>query len=492
MSMQDPRVRLAPQLPSSGAHQLLEALDGVRPIVQLQDDADRWTAGAAASLVSILVRLFPHTTVEGNPDIVGGPWAAGKLSDVRAKVNASIPTATRNPQRDFRISFSASPAAELFIGGDDWTMSLATSPQSSKGDQLGLGLQAAAIFAAAEVLKQALAPLGLMTVSCTPSLTWNLLNYQLAPAPVLALPTVRRVDLAAFGAGSVGSSFVGLMTGLPTVTGTAVVVDKDAFDPTRNPYRYPASCGTESGSKAVWLSSLLSGAGWSAAAFHGSVAEWVLGRDHPGFDGIALSSVDRVEGRLEVADVLARTTLSVGVGGLALHLQREILGDGQACPYCDFVDVGPTIGQVERFNQLTGLPVDRIAKLLLDETLSDEDVRTAVNSGKVHPERAAELVGRRFDDLVGRVYAEAALPTAGSGAAASVTAPFVSWMGGLLMTAEVAKAAYGLPMIDRRIDLDLTGVPTGFTFNRPAISARCVCASPVRQSWMRRLYDAAT
>jgi hypothetical protein len=488
MIARDPRVRLAPQVAGAGATRLLEALDEVRPIVRVSADLHPSGASAAGALISMLVRLFPHTTIEGDARVELGPWSVSALQDLPAGFKQCIPSATRPFARDFQISVGVSGPANLYLGGDDWTMALGSCPQPISPCALGLGLQAGAIFATAHLLKEVLRPLGLAGVRFPETLIWNLLDYRLKASATTDALTWTPLSIALFGAGSVGSSAVGILAGLPSVKGRAVVVDRDTFDRERNPFRYPTARGDESGPKATWLSGLLESAGWSATPFVGTVADWVGAQPNPGFDGIAISSVDRVEGRLEVADALARTTLSVGVGGLALHLQRETLGDGNACPYCDFVDVGPTLGQVERFRHMTGLSLDRIAVLIGGEPLAAEDVGVAVNAGKVHPARAAELEGRRFDDLIGRVYAEAVVPSAQQSADVSIAAPFVSWMGGLFIVAELVKAAAGLAPIDRRVDVDLTGIPAGFTYKRAAVSARCVCASHVRRRWMHDLY----
>src|ERR1700691_517621 len=71
-------------------------------------------------------------------------------------------------------------------------------------------------------------------------------------------------ELVFFGSGSVGSSAIGLLSTQTDLVGRAVVVDPDNFDSQRNPYRYPASTGTETGPKAPWTAGLLSGSGWTA------------------------------------------------------------------------------------------------------------------------------------------------------------------------------------------------------------------------------------
>jgi len=204
---------------------------------------------------------------------------------------------------------------------------------------------------------------------------------------------------------------------------------------------------------------------------------------------MVISSVDGIEGRLEVPDVLARTTISVGVAGLALHVQREILGDGWACPFCDFVDAAPALTQAQAWAQLVGLRMERVVQLIVgDGRLVQADVDAAVRAGHVSHDSAADLVGRRLADLIGRAYAEAVV-SAPCAPSVRVAAPHVSWAGGVLAAAEAVKGACGMPLVDRRVDLDLSGLPTGFVRrNKADLSGNCVCASPIRLRWMKRMY----
>jgi hypothetical protein len=490
--MSDPRLALGADSTGVGAARVLEALDGVRVIVRLAPGLPEPTGAAGLALVSILGRLLPHVVVDGDAPVGPNPWTAGSVTDGYDRLAATRPAPTQPAARDLVVAMGPTiDHADLWVGGDEWTARLGRTPQPLDPAGLGLGLQAAATLAAAEVAKQVLGPLGIAHVPLPTELVWNLADYRRRPAPPIERRRPGPVSLAVLGGGSVGSSVVGVLGCLPELTGRVVVVDDDAFDPTRNPYRYPASTGAERGAKAAWLAGVLLRLGWQARHIEGTVAQWVAASPAPGFAGIAVASVDTPEGRLQVADLLAETTLSLGVDGLALHLQRERLGDGFACPYCDFIDLEPPASQAAVWAQQTGLPVERVLALALGTSLTDADVAAAVAAARLDGERAGELVGRRLADLVRRAYAEATIPTPGA-APTAVSAPYVSWMGGVLATAEIAKAALGLPAVERRVDLDLTGLPPGFVLARPADRAgRCVCASPVRRRWMARLYPPA-
>jgi len=400
--------------------------------------------------------------------------------------------AAADPTHDMVIGVGPGAAgACLWIGGDDWSARVARTPQAAVG-RSGLGLQAASVFAAAEALKIAIGP-QMIHVPIEDELVWNLWDHRNQLAPNVGVIGGQLDHVIFFGSGSVGSSAMGLLATQENLTGSASVVDPDRFDPQRNPYRYPAATGLETGAKAEWTAGLLRTAGWDATGYPTDVAGWVRSQENPGVSGTVVSSVDTVAGRLQVADALAATTLSLGVSGMALHIQREHCFDDWACPYCEFVTAATPLSQAQVHSQMTGLPIERILQLYLrDEILSPEDVERVVGADKLHPERAPELIGRRLDDLIQRVYAQAVVAESGQADPAAVTAvstPFVSWIGGLLIVAELAKAAMDAPLVDRRVDLELSGLPLGAVSRRNRDrSGQCTCHSPHRRRWATRLY----
>lgn len=488
--MTDPRLSVRDRAAGPSTEKVVEALDRLRPVVRVGDGLHPTAAAAVGGLYSMLVRVHPHTILEGDALMGPNPWGVDTLADLPDHLVPCRPAPVTSPAKD--IVIGAGPdvgGAELWLGGDDWTALAGHHPAPLTPDEHAFGVHAAAALTAAEVMKRVLGPLGMMNVPMTEPLVWNLLDYRLAAAGSIPTPIHQTLDVVLFGAGSVGSSTAGLLVCDPGTSGTIVVVDPDSFDPVRNPYRYPASTGTERGPKADWVAGLLSKAGWRAPGCCQRVADWTRSQETPGWAGIAVSSVDRVDGRLDVADVLAHTTVSVGVAGLALHAQVEHCFDEFACPYCDFAGEAAPMTRIQARAQQVGLSPARVAQLDLDgRVLEPDDVAAAVAAGRVRAEQADQLVGRRLDDLIRRVYAEATVPAAGEEPAA-VTSPYVSWMGGLLAAAELAKAARGLLPLDRRVDLDLSGVPLGVQSRRPRNQAgTCICSSPKRRAWAGRLY----
>ncbi len=484
----DLRVSLGERVADDAVAQVLESLDGARVIVRVGPYLHPLAATAGAALFCLLARLHAHVTLDGDAPLGPNPWQLRRLSELPDALAGVRPSPTREPVRTFIIGLGETAPADLFVGGDDWTAHLAPQPRPLAPQRTGLGVQAAATLAAAEVAKMCLGPLGMIHHRIDGALVWNLADYRRCPAPQLEAAAPRSLAVSFFGGGSVGSSAIGALCCVPDLEGFASVVDPDTFDPSHNPYRYPILTGRESDPKAGWLARRLIAGGWHATAHPERVGSWVRRRVRPGFDGIAVSSVDRVDARLEVADVLARTTLSVGVAGSAFHLQRECSFDEYACPFCQFASLASPLSQAEVYAAMTGLSPERVVQLVLGAPLRRADLEIAVSAAKLSSASAATLAGRRFEDLVRRTYAEARVHPSRA-APLVVSTPHVSWMAGVLVAAELVKAATSLPMIDRRLDLDLAGVPTGAVRRVPRDAAgRCVCASPFRRRWARRLY----
>lgn len=471
------------------ADRVLGHLDRFRPLILVDTSAGPAARLAALSLYSMTARLLPHTELVGSGEVPRNPWGVFRLEDLPGQLKGALPTPSRMPEEDIRLGIAVNAGADLYLGGDDWTAILGRVPVNTGKGSFPIGWQGAAVLAASEVAKKVWSGLGLVVNPLEEEFVWNYLNHRCQPAPHGASPT-KPVNLAVLGGGSAGSSTVGILVMIDGIDGQAVVVDDDDFDQARNPYRYPAASVKVSGSKATWLAEMLGSAGWDGGARVMKVGAWVPTIAEPGWRGIAVSSVDDVDGRFEVADLLAETTISLGIKGLRLHVQRERLGDGYACPFCEFVDVRSQISESQAEAAFTGIPAQRIETIRLSGArLTQEDVGCAVDAGRIKAEDAEQLVGRRLEDLVQRVYADALVPTQAGGQATPVSAPHVSWAAGLLAVAEVAKAAMGLPCVNRRVDLDLSGLPQGLILKRPADrSGRCPCASPVRQQWMARLY----
>lgn len=501
----DPRVTLGRNVTTAGTGEVLEALDRRRVVVRAPTHAAPQEALTAAALLVLVTRGHAHVELDTDGPLPPNPWGANTLGDLHRALGPVRPFASADAASTVVVDVGRSAARSgvvrgLRVAAQPWTAAVTgggplPAPDavprnggtvSAYGGLVGAGLAAARLF------REALRPLGLPAPDQEPDVVWNLVDHRRIAAPIdlLTNPRPGRWPAVAWLAcGSVGSSAAAVLA-CEDLTGLhAETVDGDTFDTARNTFRYPASLGHDPGPKAEWTAQLLRAAGADARPHTGSIRDWVLARPEPGWDGIALSSVDTVDGRYDAADVLARTTVSAAVAGLALHMQREHLGDGLRCPYCDFVDLKPALSQAAEDAALTGLSESRIVALLDGrDGLTSADIDVLLTGGRIDPQDAAGLVGRRVADLRPRVYAQGVVQVAGA-QPVPVSAPFVSWVTGALCAAEIGKAARGLPLVHRRVELDLHGTPDDFVHRLPADrSGRCPCASNTRRRWMTRLY----
>lgn len=507
----DPRLRL---LGTGGggtvAPQLLRALDDTHVVIRTGPDMAGANATALAAFIALAARLFGAVSTEAPVVLAANWWNSSGTKELMAALHAVRPQPAAPATRTIVVTFGGRvPPGDFGIGGDDYTVRLGRGPQPlGPLNTHALGVHAASCLAVSQLLLEVLGPHGLPGVPVEDSYITNLVDYRLTEVPELGTASdTRPLRLAVAGVGSVGTSTLALLaTALsPQLDAQLVVrpaeiiaIDDDTIDPQRNPFRYPALLGSESGRKAEFFATRLTDLGLPATAVTRTVAEWTRDQAEPGFDGLLVSSVDTLGGRLDVTDVLARSTLSIGVSGLALHVQREGFADGLACPFCDYVRADPPLTQTGVYAQATGLTVERVLALLQEGArLTAADVEAAVAAGRLSPERRDSLIAAPLSDLVRQAYAEIEVRGAGDQVSAddvvAVAAPQVSWFAGVLAAAEVIKQMTGMPTVDRRVDVDLSGLPPGLVRRvAPDGTGRCLCKSGTRIRWYRKLYGGHT
>jgi hypothetical protein len=499
----DPRVELGGALTAAEAAPFLTALDE-RMITVRVASGDPRDALLAAALLGLLRRSHANVALDGDADLPRNPWGASTLVDrfdglqqvapapfvpASSRVDVVIGAAP-HPQQD-----SSADTDRLFVYGDAWTAWVVADPADlltvSETGPEPYGAFLAAGLAASVLFQRALRSCGLPAGPETFPLIWNVVDHRRRPAAQTDRVVPDWPQLALLGAGTVGSAVAATLAVEDLRGLTAFAIDPDHFDPQRNPFRYPASTSATAGDKSAWVAGLLTSAGARAEGVPVRVGEWVRSADSPGFDGVAVGSVDTVEGRFQTADLLARTHVSVAVDTLALHVQREVMGDGLRCPFCDFVDLRGSLSQVDVYVQMTGLDPARVVALLREDgRLVAEDLARVTSMRPIAS--ADELVGRRLADILPRIYAQAAIQVRPDADPIRVSAPHVSWIAGVLAAAELAKQARGLPLLDRRVELDLHGPPDDFVHRLERDrSGRCPCADPVRRRWMDSLYGVA-
>ncbi len=498
--MADPRVRLSPLAGDGDAASVLAALDRVHVALHLPSDAQPATLIASAALVAMARRLFGRVRVVGPQEVPTNWWGASTFNDFAGPTERDVEPVDAVGTIEYLVAVGDALVTDqpaLYMGGGNFTARIGTTPQMVDELTHGLGLHVAGCLVVGRLLTVALADLAGPPIDFPPSYLLDLISHHVDTTTTESANPGRSDELNSVviaGCGSVGSSTAALLgtalhlSGLrpPNIT----LVDPDPIDPDRNRWRYPA-LGGETGSKTDWIVDRLGSLGITATGVGRSVGAWNSSLPTPGLQGLLVSSVDTLEGRLEVADVLARDTLSVGVAGTALHVQRERF-DQYACPFCAYVSADPPMTQATVYAELTGLDQQRVLQLLQAGALLDQpDLDRAVSASRIAADRAHALLGRPLQDLVRQAYAEVQVPSAG-GTVLSVAAPHVSWFSGAIAAIEIIKQMVDLPLLDRRVDVDLGGLPPGLVRrSRSDTTGRCVCRSGVRRDWYDRMYGAA-
>ena len=452
----DPRLRIISAGSGELAGQMLAALDTTEIVIKLPANLPGSARVAAAALAAITARLFRQVTLccvdQAGTALPANWWGAADIGTLVTAANALLPVPEHAPTTGATLTVSVGIVegdVDFGIGGGDYTAVLDARPVTVEAGTHHLGVHAAAALAVSQLLGKALGASGPRIVELIDRYELDLISHTPAssvnviPAsPDVAAPDCQQVrEVVLAGAGSVGTSVAALAaTALaPAYTGTDdardvtfTVVDLDTFDPTRNPFRYPALLGGENGDKATVLADQLRAAGLNADAVVDSVGNWVTGRPTPGVHGLVISSVDTIEGRAEVADIIARQTLSIGVKALELHAQREQMDGTAPCPFCHYVDAAPAMTQADVYVEMTGIEQNRIHQLFAGDKLTAADVATAIGTEKVSGD-GANLVGRRVEDLIGRIYADAPVRAADGSTVLTIAFPQVSWFAGVLV-----------------------------------------------------------
>lgn len=493
--MTDPRIELTGLTNGPAGSEVLDRLDGLQIVLTVAEGrgASREDAAGLVNLINIGARIFPHWEVRVGDDVpvelgVFGHGALGEL--LRQTRDRAATEATRAPERQIVLCWGATPDADgLALDAAGWSCSLGPQHLALR-EQAGpaLGALAVGCWAIGQLLVEALAPLGLPGHR-TEGFRWNLLTYELAEAPAgydgsLILPAFTNA-----GCGSVGSSllYVALLAG--AVGGPVDLVDPDLFSP-RNRLRYPILQEIlDEVAKVSWLAELCRRGGIAAQAHRADLVRYINSFPAPPVIDLAVVSVDSMEGRRDATDMLAATTLNIGVGGLALHISRHSFGE-TGCAYCQYVDLTPALSGAEMLAEVIGLPVARIIALEQgDGRLSEADAKHLAAGGRYGDRPPA--AGQRLADVRRRAYAQASVPTA-DGNDLRVSAPHVSALAGILGLAEVVKhrdPALADHRLAGRVDFDLSGQPAGFTVVAPVDpSGRCLCHSGFRRRAWAKLH----
>jgi hypothetical protein len=489
--MADPRVELAGLTTGSDAQDALAAFDRLKVVLSLGPDRprDRSDAVGLLNLVNLGARLFPHWEFRVPPKlrVEVGCFEAGDLHELLADAASRVRTvATAEPAEEFELCWGATPEGQgLAIDAAGWSCSVGPEHlplRPAPGPPIGA--LAAGCWAVGQLLVHVLASLG-MPGHVTQGFRWNLLDYQASEQSMTAPSDEAPLNLPPFtaaGCGSVGSSIVYGALLIGAAGGPVDLVDPDSFSE-RNQLRYPILDASLDGiAKSDWLAQRCRGAGIDARSFDTDVKRYTNSFAQPPGIDLLIVSTDTLAGRRDATDVLAETTVNLGVAGLKLHASRHAFGT-EGCAYCQYVDVAPPLSGAQVIAQLVGLSVERVVAIECgDGRLSEDDAAAIAASEKFADDPPA--AGSRLADLRRRAYAQASIPTADGDLL--VSAPHVSAMAGLLGLAEALKAstpALAPFRLAGRVDLDMSGEPLGFVALAPRDkSGRCLCHHGFRRA----------
>jgi hypothetical protein len=495
--MEDPRVELSTLTGGGDPTPILHALDSVELVIEARPERQRSREDQVAlyNLVSSAARLFPHVTIRLEPGVRCdlSPFANGDLLDELRRLHRDLaPTQTAEPAHRFHLAWGTAPTDAGLAGeASGWSYSVGPEHRPlARASGPPLGAIAASSFLVAQTFGRVLVRAGVnLAFHPTAGFTANLLDYRLSEAPKIDADCGIRLEPMVFlGTGSVGSSSVYIALLVSVEGGPVGLVDPDSFRE-RNKLRYPILRTAITDPKVTWLAELARGSGLDLQPHEKDVQGFLKEFAESPVVALAAVSVDTPEGRRDATDVLARTTLNAGVGGMQLHVARHGFIDG-ACAYCQYVDEKPTVSGAQMLAQMIGVSVERVIAIqqLEGGVISEADAAQMAASGLFHGE--PPRVGERLQDLQRRIYAQAAVQT--EAGAVLISTPFVSAMTGLLLLVEALKESdqrlhpYRLA---GRYELDMSGEPPPFTQTtvRDA-SGRCLCHSPFRRQAYRRLH----
>jgi hypothetical protein len=262
---------------------------------------------------------------------------------------------------------------------------------------------------------------------------------------------------------------------LANATGRLTMVDPDRLS-WRNRLRYPLWLDAVRRPKVSWLQEVTAGSQLTVCGQEEPAATFI--RDMPDAPRLVAAAVDNVTARRDIIDALAHTSLNAGVDGLRFHVSRHRFGDDLACLYCPYVDTEAALDEADVYQHLTGLPARRVHELLAGAPLTHADLTRMVATGRLPAGTDTnELEGGRIQDVArARLYGQAHVRL--GVARLAVSAPFVAALAGSILAAELQKAggATAAFQLDRRVDVDCSGFPTGFGSRPPGDrSGRCLC-----------------
>lgn len=509
--MTDQRVSFLGAVSSQTREELVSILNRTEISISAAPETLATAAGQTIvyQLATLTARLFDRVKLTGDEATVALPTlsmlAGPFLGAVRRACSELRLSSSVSPTRTItvRVGFGDS-RGDLFVGASRWSAFLsASSPQPVLDADCPVGPLAAGTLAAAEVFKIAFD--GKVTGSLVGrEYSLSLLTYgdgeteERDPAPELPL------DLVLYGAGSIGTGFAHALALAPQFVGPIAVVDNGSFDE-KNPYKYSLldwATATAGVPKAPWLARRLeelTRGRLRATSFVGTAQRYVSSLDANYRIPLAVSAVDTVEARLEIQDTLPKRIINSGIAGTTVEASVHGFGDGP-CLACLSIDTEQESWQATPIAEAVGLDAGRVHDLIRGNLpMESEDIEAIRAAGRLSAELAATLetfLGQPLLSLWNRqvAYSDVAVNMNVGGSQPLVSTAFVSAFAGVLMLAELYKAADPAleeHVVDNSYRQDLLGIPANDVF-RHTRDARgwCLCHSGFRRMVYAEKYSA--
>lgn len=405
-----------------------------------------------------------------------------------------------------KIDITDKPVLVIHIAANGWLAGISPTylEIGDIGDKNPCGAVAAACMGAAEIVKLTFKDrLSKPMILLDSPLVFSTLDYK-NNTPIPANPNIDSLvidNTVLFGAGSVGSSLLYVMSFLHEVSGNLHIVDTDKEVESRNLLRYGYLTVSDIArfkgkDKVTWAKEKLSKdcPDLVVDKFPLSVKDYTNRFEPYSRANLAISAVDNIMARRDITDFLARRTINAGTGDVRFTISRHGFDDGQACLYCTYLDIDhPPANNYQQYMQMTKLPVSRIYKLLENnEVLEENDFEIMLKNGIVLPEMKEKILGKPLLSFIhDRFYGQMQIRQ--SNGVKVITLAFITVMTGCLLFAEMIKELTGLSSTweGTLYEQDMLMLPNEMTQPRsPNSNGLCLCQNSFRRMVYRKKHFA--